>query len=180
VTADEPCRRTIRRHVIRNGYVVAHGHESAPSRRRTIVFSTFTRAKSLSSASTSVHGASSVDVRSTMSATACSYASHFARLRQSSGVILKRLNGVFSRALKRRYCSALLTCSQNLHSTTPSSTSCSSNWLISSYARRQSKAEQYPSTRSTSTRPYQVRSKIVMPPRMGTFLQKRHRYGYSS
>ena len=30
------------------------------------------------------------------------------------GVILKRLNEVFSRALKRRSCSALLICSQNL------------------------------------------------------------------
>src|SRR4030095_9195568 len=104
----------------------------------TIVFSTLIRAKYLSSASTSVHGASSVDVRSTISAAACSYAFHLARLRQSSGVILKRLNGVFSRALKRRYCSALLICSQNLQTIAPLSASCSSNWLISSEARRQS------------------------------------------
>src|SRR5438876_9060261 len=90
---------------------------SAASRRRTIVFSTLIRAKYLSSATTNVQGASSVDVRSTMSATACSYALHLVRLRQSSGVILKRLNGVFSRALKRFNCSALLTWSQNLQTT---------------------------------------------------------------
>ena len=80
---------------------------SAFSMESPIVSSTRTRAHFLSFASMRCHGATSVLVRSTISQTARSYAGHFFRLRQSSGVILKRLNGVFSRARNRASCSLL-------------------------------------------------------------------------
>src|SRR6185503_877615 len=104
---------------------------SAASSACTRVFSTLIRAKYLLLASTSVQGAPEVDVRSTMSQTAVSYWSHFLRLRQSSAVILKRLKEIFSRALKRRYCSSLLTASQNLTTTVPWRASALSKSLIS-------------------------------------------------
>ena len=62
------------------------------------VSNTLIRAEYLSLAETRVHGAISVLVRSTMSHTARSYASHWFRLRQSSSVILNRLNPVCARS----------------------------------------------------------------------------------
>ncbi len=66
-----------------------------------------------------------------MSQTACSYAGHFSRLRQSSGVILCCLCGVCSRARKRLSCSAAVTDSQNFATMDPPATSSCSNSLIS-------------------------------------------------
>src|SRR5438477_642694 len=98
MTAGQPRRRAIR---------ARHRFNSCAS-LSTIVRSTLIRPYFLSSASTSVQGAISVLVRSTMSQTALSYSSHFLRFLQSSSVILKRLKGVFSRALNRCSCSVLL------------------------------------------------------------------------
>src|SRR6185437_3265469 len=151
-------------------------HFSSPfSIASTSVLSTFTLAKSLSSASTSVQGAISVLVRSTMSHAARPYASHLERLRQSSSVILKRLNALPSRSRKRRSCSSWLTWSQSLTRTKRCRASCSSKSLISVYARIQSASEAKPSTRSTSTRPYHDRSNIPSIPRPGMWRQKRQR-----
>ena len=54
-------------------------------------------------------------------------------------------------------------CEPELHDDRAVPVSCSSKSLISPYARIQSASAQKPSTRSTSTRPYQERSKIVDP-----------------
>src|SRR5215212_6719951 len=71
-------------------------------------------------------------------------------------------------------------CSQSFTKTVPSSASVRSNVLISSYARRHSSTVANPSTRSTSTRPYQERSRIAMPPQPGSAGQKRHSQGWRS
>ena len=47
------------------------------------------------------------EVRTSISLTACSYASHFSRLRQSSSVIFHCFAGASMRSLKRRSCSSL-------------------------------------------------------------------------
>src|SRR5450759_4546738 len=127
-------------------------HQSTACIRSTMVLSILTRVKYLSSASTTVHGAISVLVRSIRSHTDCSYSPHFLRLRQSSSVILKRLKLVFWRKVKRLSCSSAVICSQNLHTIAPPRVICSSKSLISLYARIQSATPQKPSTRSTSTR----------------------------
>ncbi|MNN76756.1 hypothetical protein D3C81_1931650 [compost metagenome] len=70
-------------------------------------------------------------MRSTMSFTASTYCVHLSRLRQSSSVILKRLNAVFSRSWKRSSWVCWSMAIQNFTSTTPASVSCSSKSLIS-------------------------------------------------
>src|ERR1700757_2177515 len=81
--------------------------------RSHIVRSTITRAKYLSFAGTSTQGANTVLVRSIMSHTARSYNGAFSRLRQSSAVSLKLLNGDVSRALNLANCSSGVMVSQN-------------------------------------------------------------------
>lgn len=63
-------------------------YSSTFSSSRTTVLSTSMRAKFLSFAGTTVHGADTVCVRCSMSSTAASWAFHFSRFRQSSAVIL--------------------------------------------------------------------------------------------
>ena len=86
------------------------------------------------------------------------YWGFFSRLRQSSSVIFHCLSGFSMRALNRASCSSSLMFTQNLQMMAPQRVSAHSNSLISSYARRHSASVAKPSTRSTSTRPYQVRS----------------------
>ena len=87
----------------------------AASSASLIVRNTLIRAKRLSLASTSVQGAICVLVRSTISPTASRYCGHFSRLRQSSSVILKRLNGICSRALKAFQLGLLIDRQPELH-----------------------------------------------------------------
>lgn len=67
-----------------------------------------------------------------MSSTARAYSGHLSRLRQSSGVILRTLCGVFCRASKRLSCSSCVMDSQNFTTTVPAWVICSSKALISS------------------------------------------------
>src|SRR6056297_1825515 len=105
---------------------IASGGTSRPWSNRALairsvtVCRTFTRAKRLSSASTTVQGAKEVSVRSSISLTASSYSAHLCRFRQSSSVNFQRLSRFFSRAWNRRNCSWGLMCIQNLMSTMPS------------------------------------------------------------
>lgn len=140
------------------------------------VFSALTRANHLSSDSTTVQGAISVLVRASISSTASSYWSHFSRFRQSSSVILYTFLGSDARSLNRLSCSSLLISSQNL--TIPpfeEVTKSSSISLISWYARCHAGSGVIFSTRSTSTLPYQLRSKTAMSPPGGKYLMNRRR-----
>src|SRR5581483_7047965 len=113
------------------GVFLAGAHWRACSMESASVWRILARAKCLSFASIRIQGACAVLVRSIMSAAATWYWSHLSRFLQSSEVILKRLKRVFSRSLKRRYCSSLEICSQYLATMAPLRASCSSKALIS-------------------------------------------------
>src|SRR4051812_39885491 len=66
-------------------------------------------------------------------------------------------------------------CIQNLIRIVPSAASERSKPTISSWPRRHSSSDAYPSTRSTSTRPYQERSNTATPPQPGSLGKKRQR-----
>ncbi len=65
--------------------------------------------------------------------------------------------------------------SQNLTMIIPSRAYIASNSTISSYARDHCSTVANPSTRSTSTRPYQDRSRTDIPPQPGSAGTKRQR-----
>ena len=91
------------------------------------------------------------------------------------GELPLRAAGRSARSSNRRSCSSGDTCIQNLTMIMPSATSVRSNSTISLYARDHCSLVANPSTRSTSTRPYQDRSNTAMPPQPGRFGQNRHR-----
>ena len=66
-----------------------------------------------------------------ISSTACSYKSHFSRLRQSSSVIFHCFEGVFCRSVNRASWVSLSICTQNLRMTAPQLCSSCSNSFIS-------------------------------------------------
>ena len=115
-----------------------------------------------------------------MSDTAASYSARFSRLRQSSAVSFHDLRGSSRRRSKRRPCSSCDMCIQSLMTIIPSSAKVCSKSLISWYARRHWTSVARLSTRSTRTRPYQLRSKMVMPPHPGSGGQKRHKKWWRS
>src|SRR6056297_2050018 len=122
-----------------------------------------------------VHGAYEVLVLKSISSTASEYASHFSRLRQSSSVIFHALSGSFCLFSKRLSCSSLSISSQNFRITVPKFARCFSISFISLKARFHSSFEHSPSTLSTRTLPYQLRSKIAICPVLGISFQNRQR-----
>ncbi len=147
---------------------------------RITVSITSTRPFRLLSDETTSQGANGPWVNRNMSDTAPSYCARFSRLRQSSSVSFQALSGSSRRRRNRRNCSSCDMCIQSLITIIPSSANVCSKSVISSYARRHCTSVARFSTRSTSTRPYQLRSKMVMPPHPGNGGQKRHRKWWRS
>ena len=100
---------------------------------------------------------------------------HFSRLRQSSSVIFQRFSGVFSRAWKRWSWVSLSICTQNFSTTAPAVGELPLKLVDLVVGPLPVLQGAEASSRSTITRPYQLRSKMAMCPVLGSFLQKRHR-----
>ena len=133
----------------------------------------------LSVAGTTVQGAQGVLVRSSISSAASRYSSYRSCALQSCRVTRQDSYLLFSIFSNLRRCSCRERCRKNLTMSAPSSVSIRSNWLISWKALSQASLGTAFSTRSASTRRYQERSKMAMPPRSGSRVQNLHRNGRS-
>ena len=108
-------------------------------------------------------------------------ASRFSRLRQSSSVSFHASAGRRSRASKRLSCSSSEMCMPELdedHALARERALEVVDLVVG--ARPLLAWSAKPSTRSTSTRPYQERSSTAIPPQPGSAGQKRHRSGGAS
>src|SRR5689334_15787078 len=119
----------------------------------------FKRALFLSSERSTYHGAHLVSVASNIMSRALEYSYHLLRQGKSMGLNFHWRNGSVMRASNRRCCSASLTSSQYLTSTTPLFTI-----YLSASGQRLRKVScccfvQKPITYSTPARLYQLRSK---------------------
>src|SRR5699024_10874492 len=121
------------------------------------------------------HGAYSVLVSLIISSEASRYSSHFSLFLQSSFVIFHCFSTFSSLSSKRSSCSSLSNDRKNLRMTAPELQSDFSKSLISSYAWVHSFWLANPSTLSTSTLPYQLRSKKPICPLRGISVAKRHK-----
>src|SRR4028119_2392421 len=125
------------------------------------------RARFLTSASTTHHGASGMSVAANIASLAREKSTQRLRASRSIGLSFQRLVGSFSRDWNRFSCSVSLTENQYLTSVMPLRTSIRSNsgheWRNSWY----SSSVQKPITRSTPARLYQERSNRTISPRVG-------------
>src|SRR5664279_220252 len=127
----------------------------------------FRRARFLSSAATTHHGASGMSVAENMASLAREYSTHLERDMTSIGDSFQCLVGSARRSWKRFSCSSLPTENQYLISTMPERRSSRSN---SGHERRYSAYSswlQKPMTCSTPARLYQERSKRTISPAAG-------------
>ena len=125
------------------------------------------RARRLSSASTTYQGACLVSVWANITSLAFEYSSHRARDSRSMGLNFHRFVGSSMRSWKRRSCSASLTENQYLTRMIPERISIRSK---SGQLRRNSlysSSVQKPITRSTPARLYQERSNRTISPAAG-------------
>src|SRR3979409_368984 len=116
------------------------------------------RARRLTSASTSYHGDSGVEVCSIIRSLALEYSTHLLREYRSMGDSFQRLLRSSMRARKRRSCSSSLTENQYLTSWIPERVSMRSNSGTERRKSQYSSSLQKPMTRSTPARLYQDRS----------------------
>ncbi len=125
------------------------------------------RARRLSSACTTYHGAWGMSVCSIIVSLAREYSTHLPRDSRSIGLSFHRRIGSVTRFWNRRSCSSSLTENQYLTRRIPERTSMRSN---SGQERRKSSyssSVQNPITRSTPARLYQLRSNRTMSPAAG-------------
>jgi hypothetical protein len=128
---------------------------------------TLSRARFLTSASTTHQGASGMSVAASIASFAREKSTHRLRASRSIGLSFQRFVGSVSRCWNRRSCSVSLTENQYLISWMPLRTSIRSN---SGHDRRKSQyssSVQNPMTRSTPARLYQERSNRTISPRAG-------------
>ena len=125
------------------------------------------RARRLSSASTTYHGASGMSVCTNISSLAFENSTHRCRDSMSMGESFQRRIGSLVRERKRRSCSSSLTENQYFSKMMPSSTSMRSNSGHWCRKRRYSVGVQNPMTCSTPARVYHDRSNSTMCPADG-------------
>ncbi len=127
----------------------------------------FSRARRLSSLSTTYHGASAMSVWTNISSLAREYSSQRVSDSRSMGESFQRRVGSFSRRRNRCSCISSLTENQYLRSRIPSSTSIRSKTGHCRRNRWCSAGVQNPMTRSTPARLYQLRSNSTISPAAG-------------
>ena len=125
------------------------------------------RARRLSLASTTNHGACLMSVWANMSSLAREYSTHSSRDLRSIGLSFQRFIGSFTRARKRFSCSASETENQYLIRRIPDRTSIRSNSGHERMNSWYSSSVQKPITRSTPARLYHERSNMTSSPAAG-------------